>query len=189
MARKVRGFGAIVRNADSSFVEASCEQCLPAAKRPFHQRVAHLNLCRRCVQRLAARRKTPASIQPARAELWSLGLAYGALVARTIFYALLFWWASRSAVGDAALQGAVAADILTFLILGAFRIPFEGLTVTVDSAFEFVLIVFYLSRRMLFDVSENATFVGTSLLFFLAFAVVRLSISGAGQAEDTVMGS
>ena len=189
MARKRRDFGAIGPTADSTFVEASCEQCLPAAKRPFHRRVASLEVCRRCVERLAARRMRDRSVRPLDTERWSLILAYGGLIARTACYGLLFWWASKSAVGDAALQGAVAADILTFFILGAFRIPFDGIAVTVDNAFEFVLIVVYLSRHAMFDVPQDATFAGTSLLFFLAFAAVRLGIWGAGQAEDTVTGT
>jgi len=129
-------------NADSRCVEASCEQCIAPAKRPFHRRVAHLQLCRRCVERLAVRRSALAPLRPATSERWSLVLAYSGLLARTLLYGLLFWWASRSDAGAAALQGAVAADVLTFLILGAFRIPFEGLTLTVDNVFEFALIVF-----------------------------------------------
>jgi len=189
VARWRADFGALARIADSTFVEASCERCLPAAKRPFHRRVAHFELCRRCVEKLAARREALAPIRPITVERWSLVLAYGGLFVRTAFYALLFWWASRSEIGASALQGSVAADVLTFLILGAFRSAFDGLTITVDSAFEFALVILYLSRRLLFEIGENASFAGTSLLFFLAFAAVRLGIWGAGQADETVSGT
>ena len=182
-------FGAIPRNADSTFVEASCERCLPAEKRPFHRRVAHLGLCRRCIEKLGARRQALAPTRPLNAERWSLALAYSGLIVRTGVYVLLFWWASRGEAGAAALQGAVAADILTFLILGAIRMAFDGVSVTVDAAFEFMLIVLYLSRHMLFDIRDNASHAGVALIFFLAFASVRLGVWGAGQAEDSVSGT
>ena len=141
------------------------------------------------MEKLAARRAALPPSQSVTAERWGLVLAYGGLFARTILYALLFWWASRSEVGAAALQGSVAADIITFLILGAFRSAFDGFTITVDSAFEFALVILYLSRRLLFDISDDIAFAGISLLFFLAFASVRLGIWGAGQSEETVNAS
>lgn len=168
-------------------MEASCDECMPRTKRPFHRRVANLRFCRQCVQKLVDRQRTEQLATPA-SERWALVLAYAGLAFRTLVYGLLFWWASRSETGAAALQGAVAADVITFLILGAFRIPFHGLELTVDTVFEFALIVFYLSRRALFDISEAAEFAGVSLLFFLGFAAVRLGIWGAEQSTESVSG-
>jgi len=180
--------------ADTNPVERSCEQCAPPkpgsrARRPIHHRVARLGLCRRCVERVAARRMTLSDVKPATTERWSLILAYSGLLVRALFYSLMFWWASRSDTGASALQGAVAADIITFLALGAFRIPFEGFQLTVDGIFEFVLVVFFLNRNALFSIEEDATSAGISFIFFLAFVAVRLGFWAAEQAGDTVSGT
>ncbi len=182
-------------NADSSFVEAPPETRVPRSKRRFHQRIAHRPLCRRAVEGLADRRADaplPPSIREARAptwDRWSLLLAYGGLIARTFFYLLLFAWASHYTIGAAALQGAVAADVITWFVLGAFRIPFEGLEVTVDGIFELALIVFYLNRDSFFSIAGNVEFAGVSFFAFLLFAAVRLAIWGTESTMDSVSGT
>jgi len=170
-------------------VDATDEQHSPRVKRRFHRRVAHLPLCQHCVERIAARRRPPGELQPSAAERWSLVLAYGGLLLHALFYALMFWWASRSDTGSAALQGVVAADVLSFLGLGAFKIVFDGLEITVDGMFQFVLVVLFLNRDALFSIDKDAEFAGTSFLFFLAFVAVRLGVWGAEQATGAISGT
>lgn len=123
-------------------------------------------------------------IDERRRERWELGLAYGGLLARTVGYGLLFWWASRTSTGAAALQGAVAADVLTFLLLGALRVALDGFEVTVDGVFQFVLVLLYLARGALFDIPTDVEFAATSLLFFLLFLPLRVLLWGADQIVE-----
>jgi hypothetical protein len=154
--------------------------------------VAHVPLCRACLQRVLTRGATdplaPSILEARRIryDRWSLVLAYGGLLIRTAFYALLFVWAGRSTTGAAILEGVVAADVLSWLILGAFRIPFEGFEVTVDGVFQFLLIVFFLNRDALFSIDETAEIAAASFLSFLAFVVFRLAIWGAENALESV---
>ena len=185
----------MTEKADSNNVEDPAETRVPRSKRKFHQRISHRPLCRRAVEGLAERRAdaplTP-SIRDARAptwDRWSLLLAYGGLIARTFFYLLLFVWATHYTVGAAALQGAVAADVITWFVLGAFRIPFEGLELTVDGVFELALIVFFLNRGSLFSIAGNVEFAGVSFFAFLLFAAVRLAVWGTETAMDSVSGT
>jgi len=122
-------------------------------------------------------------------ERWSLILAYSRLIARTVFYALLFWWASRSETGAAALQGVVSADVITFLALGALRIPFQGLQLTIDGIFQFLLVVFFVNRDAIFSISGDTSFAGVMFIFFLAFTALRLAFWAAEQAGGAVSGN
>ncbi|MHC4450572.1 MAG: hypothetical protein ACYS0E_10645 [Planctomycetota bacterium] len=142
----------------------------------FHRRVAHRPLCRAYAARLIA--------DEAKRERWELGLAYGGLLAKTLFYTLLFVWAARTPLGAGALQGVVAADVLTFLILGAFRIPFDGFEVTMDGAFEVGLVLLFVARGALFDIPTDVEFAATSLLFFLLFVPIRVLLWGVDQVID-----
>lgn len=160
-------------NADSKGVEAVCETCPPQR---FHRRVAHRPICRACAARLIS--------DETKRERWELGLAYGGVLAKTLFYTLLFVWAARTPLGAGALQGIVAADVLTFVILGAFRIPFDGFEFTVDGAFEAALVLLFLARGALFDIPTDVEFAATSLLFFLLFVPVRVLLWGVDQVID-----
>ena len=182
----------MAREADTNSMEAVRQTRAPRSKRRFHQRIAHRPLCRRAVEGLAQRRApeplTP-GLRAARApawERWSLVLAYGGLVARTLFYLLLFVWAAHSNFGAAALQGVVAADVITWTLLGAARIPFDGLELTVDGVFEFALIVLYLNRDALFRMDGDVEFAGISFLAFLGFASTRLVIWATENAVGAV---
>ena len=161
------------RSADTKGVE-TVRDARPRER--FRGRVAHRPLYRACVTRVVADER--------RRERWELALAYGGLLAKTVFYSLLFWWASRTPVGAAALQGAVAADVLTFLLLGAFRVAFDGFEVTVDGVFELVLVLLFLARGALFDIPTDVEFAATSLLFFLLFVPFRVLLWGADQVIE-----
>jgi hypothetical protein len=117
-------------------------------------------------------------------ERWEMRLAYAGLFAKTLLYTLLFVWAARTEIGAAALQGVVAADVLTFVLLGALRIPFDGFEFTVDGAFEMVLVLIFLLRGALFDIPTDVEFAATSLLFFLLFVPVRTMLWGIDQVID-----
>jgi hypothetical protein len=161
------------RNADTKGVETDRDA---RTRERFRRRVAHRPLCRACVPRIV--------VDEQRRERWELGLAYGGLLAKTVFYALLFWWAARTPAGAAALQGAVAADVLTFLLLGAFRVAFDGFEVTVDGVFEVVLVLIFVARGALFDIPTDVEFAATSLLFFLLFVPVRVLLWGVDQVIE-----
>ena len=157
-------------NADSNGVEAASE------RERFRGRVPHRPVCRACVARFVR--------DEARRERWEVALAYGGLAAKALVYLVLFIWASRTQVGAAALQGAVVADVLTFLLLGLLKLPTDGFEVTVDGAFEVALVLVYLGRGALFDIPTDVEFAATSLLFFLLFVPVRVVLWWMDQVID-----
>jgi len=142
----------------------------------FRRRVPHRPVCRATVARFVQ--------DAAKRERWALGLAYGGLAAKTLVYLVLFIWASRTQVGAAALQGAVVADVPTFLLLGLLKLPTDGFEFTVDGAFEVALVLVYLARGALFDIPTDVEFAATSLLFFLLFVPVRVLLWGMDQVLD-----
>ena len=155
----------------------ACEQCAPpSTKERIYHRVAHRPFCRACAGRLVAEGRGR--------DRWALGLAYAGLLAKTLVYVLLFFWATRSHFGAAALHGAVVADVLTFLLLTLFNLPFKGFQITIDGAFEIALVLIFLGRDALFDISTSVNSVATALLFFLLFAPIRLTLSGLDQISE-----
>lgn len=145
----------------------------PRPRERFHQRLAHRPVYRACVNKVTQDR-----LPEPRALQWELLTAYGALLARIVFYGVLFFWAARSTMGAAVLQGVVAADVLTFLLIGGLRAAVDGVEWTVDGVFEVFLVALYLHRDTLFGVTTEIEFAATSLFSFLLFVPVRATMYG-----------
>ena len=155
----------------------ACEESVPQQRRErLYHRVAHRPFCRACAGRLIADSR--------KQERWALGLAYAGLAAKTLVYVLLFVWAGRSEVGAAALHGAVIADVLTFLLLTLFDLPFKGYRFTVDGAFELALVLLFVGREALFDISTDVSSVAMAFVFFMLFAPIRLALWSLDQISD-----
>lgn len=112
-------------------------------------------------------------------------LAHAGLIAKALFFGGLFWWAATSELGAGALQGAVAADFFTWIVLSLLDWPFRGYQVRVGTAFEVVLLLLYVFRGSLFSIPAGAEPVAVAFLAFLAFAGVKLSVWGVQQALES----
>jgi len=103
----------------------------------------------------------------------ALGGTIAGLVSKAIVFGLFFLWAQRSAVGSAALRGAVYADAFTFLVLGIWEWPFHRTRVTLAGAFEAALVVLYLNRGSVFGIATDVSVLATSMLFFLLVVLLK----------------
>jgi hypothetical protein len=109
------------------------------------------------------------------------GLAFGGLVGRAVLYLVLFLWAAGSPTGAAVLQGLVIADVLTWAVMSVFDWQFRGLQVTVGGISQFVLVLIYLNRESLFEISTDAESMGITMLSFLLFAIVKSALWGGDR--------
>ena len=112
-------------------------------------------------------------------------MATGGLVFKALVFVMLLWWAANSPTGAAALQGALGADIVTWLLFSVVRWQTRGLRVTLGAIFEVVLILIYLNRGDLFAITNDPVSGGLTLLFFIFFAVVKCAVWGAQQAVES----
>jgi len=108
----------------------------------------------------------------------------GGLAIKTALFVPFFVWARHSDTGAAALRGAVAADVFSWIVFSFLEWPFRRFRVTVGAAFEMLLVVLYWNRGGLFDITarsmESTAF---SALFF--FGVLFLK-SGAWAGEQAL---
>ena len=167
----------------------TCGACRNPFPGPELHRVGHRLLCPICLtalDQIEEGEPGPGTLEVARrmAGLHRLadGLATGGLVFKALVFALLLWWAATSPIGAAALQGALGADILTWLLFSITRWHARGLRVTPGAVFEVVLIIVYLKRGDLFAITHDPVSGGLTLLFFIFFAVVKCAVWGAQQA-------
>ncbi len=163
-----------------------CSFCGNQTPRVTLHRVGHRLICRSC---FTARKKAtfgpegPAPLLESE-ELQSLRrldrrLTTAWLVAKALFYCLLFWWAHATPVGAAVLQGCISADILTWILFSLLEWEYRGLQVTIGGMFEVVLVMIYLGRDSLFDMSAVPEEMAMTMLSFLACGSVKGFFWGA----------
>jgi len=158
--------------------------------------MGHRLFCRRCLTPKPGAVPSPAA-SPAAAE-WAAfrrataRLTWLGLGLKAAFYAALFGWAARSPNGDAALQGIVAADLVTFAGAALLEGNLRGLRVGAGAALEVAILLVFLLRDELFHAPEATEQVGVAFLFFLLFAslkgalhysVIVLETSGISEGE------
>jgi len=102
--------------------------------------------------------------------------ACAGIAGRTVIFVALFIWAASSALGAAALKGAVAADILAWISLSFLAWPFERVRLTAGVVFEGVLIALYLQREALFHISDDLESTGVSAFVFFTFLSGRAAV-------------
>jgi hypothetical protein len=138
-------------------------------------RVGNRLLCPTCFNRL---KQAPAGTPVAGSFLESADVrellqrtvlaTFAGLGAKTLLYVPLFLWARHSDLGAAALRGTVAADVFTWIVFAFLEWQFRKLRVTAGALFELVLVILYLNREALFDITGNVESTALSLLFFFA---------------------
>ncbi len=108
-----------------------------------------------------------------------MGFVYAGLVLKATFYVLMFVWARNSESGAAALQGVIYADILTWIAFVLLEAPFQMHRILTGSGFELLLVLIFLFRGELFDISADAASAGIGVLWFILFVALRAGIYGA----------
>jgi hypothetical protein len=94
-------------------------------------------------------------------------VTFAAIAGKTLLYVPLFLWARTGDVGAAALRGAVAADVFTWILFSVLEWPFRrGFQLTAGAVFEFVLVVLYLHRESFFEISGSIDSTAMSVVFF-----------------------
>lgn len=169
---------------------AACGACRsPRPKLGLH-RIGHRLLCRSC---FIALRKAPEEGAPVApllpTEVRSLerltaGLAYAGLIAKAGVFVLFFLWAARSPTGAAALQGAVIADVFTWVLFSLLEWHFRGFQIRVGAVFEAALLLFYTLRGEIFDIPTTVEGPAVAFLFFLLFASVKMGVWAAELALE-----
>lgn len=96
----------------------------------------------------------------------TLLLTFAALAGKTLLYVPLFVWARHGDIGAAALRGAVAADVFTWIFFSVLEWPFRRVQVTAGGVFELVLVVLYLYRDSFFEISGSIDSIAMSVIFF-----------------------
>ena len=114
-----------------------------------------------------------------RADRIHMGFVYAGLVLKATFYVLMFVWARNSESGAAALQGVVYADILTWIVFVLLEAPFQMHRILTGSGLELLLVIIFLFRGTLFEISTDAVFAGIGILWFILFVALRAGIYGA----------
>lgn len=114
-----------------------------------------------------------------RADRIHMGFIYAGLVLKALFYVGMFWWAGASESGAAALQGVVYADILTWIVFVLLEAPFQMHRILTGSGFELLLVLVFLFRGTLLDISTDAVSAGIGVLWFILFLALRAGIYGA----------
>lgn len=104
---------------------------------------------------------------------------FGGLALKTLVFVPFFVWARHSDLGAAALRGLVGADVLAWLLFGLLEWPFRRFQVTAGGVFELVLIVLYLNRGPLFEITSNMESTALSALFFFGFLTLKAGIWSA----------
>ncbi|MHC4224486.1 MAG: hypothetical protein ACYSX0_07445 [Planctomycetota bacterium] len=105
-------------------------------------------------------------------------LTWSGLLVKTFVYVPLFVWAAASDTGAAALRGVVAADVFTWVVLTFLEWQHRRLKVKAGFVFEGILVLVYLNRDSLLDISTSAESTAVAMLFFLLFVVVKSGIWG-----------
>ncbi|MHC4816805.1 MAG: hypothetical protein ACYTF8_01920 [Planctomycetota bacterium] len=93
-------------------------------------------------------------------------LTFASIAAKTLLYVPLFLWAQHGDIGAAALRGAVAADVFTWIAFSVLEWPFRRFQVTAGGVFELVLVVLYLYRDSFFEITGSIDSVAMSVVFF-----------------------
>jgi hypothetical protein len=93
-------------------------------------------------------------------------VTFAALAGKTLLYVPLFLWAQHGDVGAAALRGAVAADVFTWIFFSLLEWPFRRVQVTAGGVFELALVVLYLYRDSFFEITGSIDSTALSVVFF-----------------------
>ena len=64
------------------------------------------------------------------------------------------------------MRGAVAADVFTWICFSVLEWPFRRVQVTAGGVFELVLVVLYLNRDSLFEITGSIESTAMSVVFF-----------------------
>ena len=111
-------------------------------------------------------------------------LGFAGLATKAILFLLFFWWASRDPVGDAALQGVIAVDVLCLIVFGTIEWQFRRLAITWSFLFEILIVGIFLTRHSLFEI-DQANLVGVSFAFGFPYLLVRTIIWSVEHAVET----
>ena len=159
--------------ADGYGVKIPCGYCREPFARLRLQRIGNRLCCSRCFQALRnapvldteAERRIPP--QDLRGYLRQTALlTFGALAGKAVLFLPLFLWAQNSDVGAAALRGAVGADVFTWIAFSVIAWPFGRFRVGAGAIFELLLVLVYLNRDTLFDITTNIEATAISMVFF-----------------------
>ena len=112
-------------------------------------------------------------------------LTLAGLAFKTALFVPVFLWARHSATGAAALRGAVAADVFTWIAFSMLEWPFRRLRVTAGAAFEILLVALYWNRGELFDITtDSMESTALSALFFFGVIFLKAGVWGAEHALE-----
>jgi hypothetical protein len=105
------------------------------------------------------------------------------LAAKVALFVPFFLWARSSELGAAALRGAVAADVFTWLVLSALEWPMRRFRVTAGAVFEVVLVLCYWNRGEVFDIiSPSVERTAFAALFFFGVVFAKAAVWAAEHA-------
>ena len=107
------------------------------------------------------------------------GLSIAGIVAKLVLFLLLFLWATKSPIGDAALKGVVIADLFTYLLFSVLDWHFRGLSITAGAIFQLLLILVFTNRHALLDFTEAPEVFAVTLGFFMLVTVFKSAIWAA----------
>jgi len=91
------------------------------------------------------------------------------------------------------LEGAVLADVTTWLVFRLLRWQFLGLRLDAEAAVEFAVVVLFLNRGWLLSIEDSAEALAVSALAFLLVVLVKavgwgvdhaLTLAGARAPES-----
>ncbi|MHC4163049.1 MAG: hypothetical protein ACYSUM_13045 [Planctomycetota bacterium] len=150
-----------------------CGYCREPLARMRLCRVGNRLVCPTCFRRLKEAPVSPPATGSALAggDLHDLFrrtvlVTFAALAGKTLLYVPLFLWARHGDVGAAALRGAVAADVFTWILFSVLEWPFRRVQVTAGAVFELVLVVIYLYRDWFFEITSSIDSTAMSVVFF-----------------------
>jgi hypothetical protein len=161
-------------------VESLCGNCRNPAPRLRLHRLGNRLLCAACFSAIQRARPEPADVRALQQGYRRTILATsGALLAKTLLFLPLFLWARGSDTGAAALRGAVGGDLFGWAALSLVLWPFRRVQVGAGAVFELVLVVLYLQRTTLFEITADIEATAVSVLFFFAVLFAKTGLWAA----------
>jgi len=104
------------------------------------------------------------------------------LVLRALAWGALFFWAMRGPTGAAVLEGAVLAEVLTWIVFRFLRWQFLGLRLDAETAVEFAVVVLFLNRGWLLSIDDSAEAFAVTALAFLFVVLLKTVVWGIEHA-------
>jgi hypothetical protein len=104
------------------------------------------------------------------------------LIFRGLVFLGFFLWAQAGTTGAGILRGAVAGDVIAWMVLSAVDWPFRRVRITINGLFELALVLLYFQRDTLFPSVDDAQSIAVSTAAFFVVLFARAAAWGVEHA-------